>query len=128
MTYVGILVRCGMRVKRASLGEQTSHWIQQWMVSWHHNSTPSSLIHHHGPNSPSLAVAPPPPPASFVASSVSSALPTALLVPLLRVPEAFLLSDMRQPHHPIVHASQTFLDLTGYSRCAWLQRVSGFRV
>lgn len=46
----------------------------------------------------------------------SSVLPSSLSLALLRVQQSFVLSDPRLPDCPIVHASQRFLDMTGYSR------------
>ncbi len=46
----------------------------------------------------------------------SPALPVSLLAPLLKLQQSFVLSDPSQPDCPIVHASQGFLDLTGYPR------------
>lgn len=46
----------------------------------------------------------------------SSVLPSSLLSALLKIREAFILSDPRRPDCPIVHASDAFLRLTGYDR------------
>jgi hypothetical protein len=45
-------------------------------------------------------------------------LPTSLLQPLMRLAQSFVMARPDMPDCPIVYASQTFLDLTGYPRCA----------
>ena len=45
-------------------------------------------------------------------------LPTSLLQPLMRLAQSFVLARPDMPDCPIVYASQRFLDLTGYPRCA----------
>lgn len=46
-------------------------------------------------------------------------LPTSLLQPLMRLAQSFVMARPDMPDCPIVYASQRFLDLTGYPRCAF---------
>eukprot|EP00775_Hariotina_reticulata_P006688 gene6688-6911_t len=52
------------------------------------------------------------------AASSSCCMPSSLLQPLMRIQQSFVLADPRLPDCPIIHASQHFLQLTGYSRSA----------
>jgi len=47
--------------------------------------------------------------------SSAHCVPSALVRALVRVQQSFCLSDPSQPDCPIVHCSQAFLDMTGYS-------------
>ena len=51
-------------------------------------------------------------------------LPTSLLQPLMRLAQSFVLARPDMPDCPIVYASQRFLDLTGFPRCASCSRTS----
>ena len=46
-------------------------------------------------------------------------LPTSLLQPLMRLAQSFVMARPDMPDCPVVYASQRFLDLTGYPRCAF---------
>lgn len=52
-------------------------------------------------------------------------LPCSLLGSLLDIQQSFVLSDPRLPDMPIIHASERFLQLTGYSR--WVYKRWGVR-
>ncbi len=53
---------------------------------------------------------------SSTGSDSGADIPTSLRCPLMRIQSSFVLSDPNLPDCPIVHASNTFLEMTGYPR------------